>query len=66
MNDTQSPIFFRFSQSDDFFGVSSKTMRRRANAGHFPIYKFGGVSLLKISEVTAYIEGTCGAEKSGK
>lgn len=51
------PIYVRPARSYELFGVSRSTLYRWASAGHITIYKRGGASFVKVSEVSAYIEG---------
>lgn len=54
---TPAHLYVRVSDAPRVFGVSVSTIRRRVKEGRFTIYKRGGASLLKIAEVSAWIEG---------
>lgn len=51
------PIFVRVSEAKTYFGVHRNTLYRWAAAGGFEIYKRGEVSLVKVSEVEAFVMG---------
>ncbi|WP_172332172.1 helix-turn-helix domain-containing protein [Mangrovicoccus sp. HB161399] len=52
-----SAIFCRVYEAQDRFGVSPSTIYRWARAGHISIRKVGGCALLRVSEVSDYIDG---------
>lgn len=51
------PIFVRTYEAKERFGVSRSTIYQWAKAGHITIHKRGGMSLLRVAEVVAFIEG---------
>lgn len=52
-----APLYIRVSRAPEVFGISRPTIYRLAKRGVLTIHKRGGLSLLKVSEVEAYIEG---------
>lgn len=50
-------IYVPISDSKELFSVSSSTVYRAWKKGLITIYKAGGRSLLKVSEVCEWIEG---------
>lgn len=56
MSDMQ-PIYVRMIRAPEVFDVSQATLYRWAAKGAIRIYKRGSASFLKLSEVSAYIEG---------
>lgn len=53
----ESPIYVPISRCQDVFSVSRDTIYRAAKSGAITIHKASGRSLLKVSEVCAWIEG---------
>lgn len=53
----QPPLYIRVSDSKAVFGISRSTIYEMASRGDVRIYKVGGSALLKVSEVSAMIEG---------
>lgn len=51
------PIYVRTYEAKARFGVSRSTIYQWAKAGHITIHKRGGMSLLRVAEVVAFIEG---------
>lgn len=49
------PRFVRMADAEAVFGVTDDTLRKWSKEGGFKIHKIGGVALLKITEVEAYI-----------
>jgi len=54
---TQQPIFVRVSHAQAAFGLHPSTIYRLAQRGEVTIYKRGGASFLRTSEMITYIEG---------
>ncbi|WP_027259139.1 helix-turn-helix transcriptional regulator [Leisingera aquimarina] len=52
----QMKIYARIKERRDLFGMSRATVYRRAKEKCFPIYKRNGMSVVKIEEVTAWLE----------
>ncbi len=50
------PRYVRMVDAPAMFGLSDDTLRRRAKEGCFTIRKRGGVSLLSVEEVSAWID----------
>ena len=53
-----SPIFVPLKQAPKWFGVSRDTIYRQRKMGRIKIYKAGGSSVLKVSELQRWIEDT--------
>ncbi|WP_373456011.1 helix-turn-helix transcriptional regulator [Tropicibacter sp. Alg240-R139] len=51
-----SPIFVPLKEAPKWFGVSRHTIYRQRKKGKIKIYKAGGRSVLKVSEVQRWIE----------
>ncbi|MGA0615900.1 helix-turn-helix domain-containing protein [Paracoccus sp. KR1-242] len=51
------PIFVRPARAVQAFGVHRSTLYRWAKDGHIKIYKRGGATFVKVSEVTKFIMG---------
>ncbi len=51
------PLYIRVSDSQNIFGIHPSTIYRLARAGEITIYKRGGSSFLRISEIEQWIEG---------
>ena len=49
-------IYARIRECKELFGLSRATVYRRANEDCFQIYKKNGVSVVKVSEVCAWLE----------
>lgn len=56
MRDTPKPLYVRMSDAPALFSVTDDTLRKWSKDGGFPIYKIGGVTLIKIAEVEAFIQ----------
>ncbi|WP_139792917.1 helix-turn-helix transcriptional regulator [Pseudophaeobacter leonis] len=54
---TDQPIYVPLADSKKVFSVSRDTIYRAAKKGLITIHKAQGRSLLKVSEVCAWIEG---------
>ncbi|WP_171178618.1 AlpA family transcriptional regulator [Ruegeria sp. HKCCD8929] len=50
-------IYARIKECRDLFGMSRATVYRRAKEQCFKIYKRNGMSVVKIEEVSTWIEG---------
>ena len=46
------------ADAESVFGVTDDTLRTWSKDGAFKIHKIGGVALIKIAEVAAYIESS--------
>jgi len=55
---TPQRLTIRVSEAPQVFGVSTDTIYKWEKAGRIRIHKKGGMSLLKVSEVLAYIESS--------
>ena len=53
-----SPIFVPLKEAPKWFGVSRDTIYRQRKKGKIKIYKAGGRSVLKVSELQRWIEDT--------
>ncbi|PYE80919.1 helix-turn-helix domain-containing protein [Pseudoroseicyclus aestuarii] len=51
-----TPIYVRINAAPELFGASLRTFYRWANDGSIRIYKRGGCSFVKVTEVMAWIE----------
>ncbi|WP_157063792.1 AlpA family transcriptional regulator [Phaeobacter sp. 11ANDIMAR09] len=49
-------IYARIKEGKELLGLSRATVYRRANESCFQIYKKNGVSVVKVSEVCAWLE----------
>ena len=54
---TPQPLYVRITEAQAYFSMSRDTAERRAKEGAFRIYRRGNLSFLKVSEVSAWIEG---------
>ncbi|NDW00062.1 helix-turn-helix domain-containing protein [Salipiger sp. PrR002] len=50
------PLYVRLAQAQEVFGIHRVTFYRWAAAGQIRIHKKGAMSLLKVSEVEAFLE----------
>lgn len=50
------PFYVPIAESKAWFGVSRDTLYRAKRAGHVQIYKIGSRSVLKVSEIEAWID----------
>ena len=57
MGKSNKPLFVRMAQCQEVFGVHRATFYRWAADGLITIHKRGAISLLKVSEVEAFLEG---------
>ncbi|MBR9836992.1 MAG: helix-turn-helix domain-containing protein [Rhodobacteraceae bacterium] len=57
MSEQQKPLYVRVASAQAYFGIHRATFYRWANAGRIKIYKQGPISLLKVAEVEAFLEG---------
>jgi excisionase family DNA binding protein len=55
---TPQRITIRVSEAPEVFGISTDTIYKWRDAGKIRIHKKGGMSLLKVSDVLAYIESS--------
>ena len=55
---TPERLTIRVSDAPAVFSVSTDTIYSWAKAGRIRIHKKGGIALLKVSEVLAYIESS--------
>ena len=55
---TPQPLYIRVSDAPKVFRVSTDTIYKWEKAGRIRIRKKGGMSLLKVSEVSAYIDSS--------
>lgn len=51
------PLYVRVNEAPKVFGVSVATIYREAKEKRLTIHKRGSISLLKVSEMSAWIEG---------
>ncbi|WP_323775991.1 helix-turn-helix domain-containing protein [Leisingera sp.] len=51
------PIYVRVRDVQEVFGLSKRTVYRLSDEGRIKIRKFGSMSLLKVEEMEALIEG---------
>lgn len=51
------PAYLRLSNAPARFDVSEDTIRRWEAKGYISIYRRGGIALVKVAEVEAFIEG---------
>lgn len=61
----REPLYVRVNEAPKVFGVSVSMIYREAKAGRLVIYKRGSMSLLKVAEVSAWIEGKNPAAREG-
>ncbi|MCP4243916.1 MAG: helix-turn-helix domain-containing protein [bacterium] len=57
MSTSAKPLYVRLAKAQEVFGLHRSTFYRWAKAGEVKIYKRGPISLLKVAEVEALIEG---------
>ena len=50
------PIYVPIAEAREWFGISRDTLYRQRKLGNIPIYKAGGRSVVKVSEVRNWIE----------
>jgi excisionase family DNA binding protein len=57
-----APLYVRMSDAPGVFSLSRDTFYRAANRGEITIHKRGSRSLLKVAEVSEWIEGRAPSE----
>lgn len=55
---TPQPLYVRVSAAPAVFGVSTDTLYKWAKQGRIRILKQGGISLVKVAEIAAFIESS--------
>ena len=55
---TPQPLYVRVSDAPKVFSVSTDTLYKWDKQGRIRIFKRGGISLVKVAEIAAYIESS--------